>query len=131
MKPIAVAALAALFAAPLAAQDIETRPYIFTQGHNGEAQTVDVARIIQVQLPSNTGANGDPVVDWQYQPEISKTVELVDTHHVASPGRIEGFDQVSVLDFRLTAADEARIVITTDSGNLISETGVYVIDLKP
>ena len=119
-----------LMAASAAAQNIDTRPYIFTQGHIGQTQKIMPGRAIQIQLPSNSGAGqGAPVV-WVFDSTASTSVDLVATAIQPSPGRIEGFDQVSLFEFSNLDTGPLTISIRTEPENPFAKDGLYWIKLQ-
>jgi len=129
MKVLASLALSAFLATPMLAQDIATRPFVLTQGHNGSTQHVLASHPVQVQLPSNPDGQGQDQVVWSFDADQSREVLMTQLLHIPSPGRIAGFDTVTVIGFEVAKGSEAVIVITSDTGNLISEDGRYVVKL--
>ncbi len=128
MTRLVVAALVA--ASPALADDPAKRPYIFTQGHTGSTQAIDTARMIEVQLPSNSDPSS-PLVTWAFRPGDSGGVTPVAVQVVPSPGRIEGFNAVTVFSFAPSHSEDMKITISTDgaAGELID--GVFTLSLTP
>jgi len=125
-------ALVASLAMPALAQDIATRPYVFTQGHNGgAAQTIDTKRGLQVQLPSDPqGQDGAPVV-WEFVPDASAAVKLTGVQQVDSPGRIAGLPTVTVFDFIYSGGSAIKIAIKGPPDNGLIPGGKYLVTLTP
>ena len=97
MKRIITTAIAALLGSSLGVAAEDTRPYIFTQAHNNDVeaftQSVYVGVPLQLQLPAGP-------LSWTYISDGSKNLLEPQVSEVASPGRIDNTDQVTVFNFK-------------------------------